>query len=102
MVSRKTFVAAGLGLLAVAGVSYLGFRPARQASPPEPLLVEEKVIAGGPRDSIEVRHLVLTGTNEAIGQALARIARERYQAEPQPSQDLLLTRVQRQYIQGIY
>src|SRR5262245_34017854 len=39
---------------------------------------EDRVIAGGPSDSLEVRHLVLRGTNEQIGRALAEIAKERY------------------------
>ena len=39
---------------------------------------QDRVIAGGPNDSMEVRHLVLKGTNEQIGRALAEIAKERY------------------------
>ena len=38
----------------------------------------DRVIAGGPDASLEVRHLVLRGTNEQIGRALAEIAKERY------------------------
>src|SRR5688572_21666160 len=38
----------------------------------------DRIIAGGPDDALEVRHLVLRGTNEEIGRALAEIAKERY------------------------
>jgi hypothetical protein len=38
---------------------------------------KDEVIAGSPKDSLEVRHLVLRGTNEQIGRALAEIAKER-------------------------
>ena len=57
------------------------------------------MIAGSPKDSLEVRHLVLRGTNEEIGRTLAQIARERYQAKPPVSQDPLRTRSQRRYIE---
>jgi hypothetical protein len=59
----------------------------------------ECVIAGGPSDSLEVRHLVLTGTNEEIGLALATIARERYGTRPEPSREPLRTRAARRYIE---
>src|SRR5262252_8325402 len=71
--------------------------------PPAPAVVQDdRVVAGGPKDSMEVRHLVLKGTNEEIGRALATIARERYQARPRPSQDPLRTRAQRRYIERNY
>jgi len=60
---------------------------------------QERVIAGSPADSLEVRHLVLTGTNEEIGRALAEIARDRYGTRPEPSRDRLRTRAARRYIQ---
>jgi len=60
---------------------------------------QERVIAGSPADSLEVRHLVLTGTNEEIGRALAEIARDRYEAKPEPSRDPLRTRALRRYIE---
>jgi hypothetical protein len=63
---------------------------------------QERVIAGGPAESMEVRHLVLTGTNEEIGRALADIARERYQAKLAPSSDPLRTRAERRFIEKNY
>jgi hypothetical protein len=62
----------------------------------------DRVIAGGERDFMEVRHLVLKGTNEEIGRALAAIARERHRSGPLPSQDRLRTRAQRRYIERNY
>src|SRR4051812_14570794 len=62
----------------------------------------ERVIAGGPKDFLEARHLVLRGTNEEIGRALANIARERYGAKPETSTDRLRTRAQRRYFEKNY
>jgi hypothetical protein len=70
---------------------------------PAPAVIQkDQVVAGSAKDSLEVRHLVLKGSNEEIGRALAAIARERYQAKPQPSQDSLRTRTQRRYIERNY
>jgi hypothetical protein len=63
---------------------------------------QDRVIAGGPKDFMEVRHLALKGSNEEIGQALAIIAKERYRLRPMPSADRFRTRVGRQYIKGRY
>ncbi|HKO57436.1 MAG TPA: C45 family autoproteolytic acyltransferase/hydrolase [Thermoanaerobaculia bacterium] len=60
---------------------------------------QERVIAGSPADSLEVRHLVLRGTNEEIGRALAEIARERYDVRPDPSRDAIRQRALRRYIE---
>lgn len=60
---------------------------------------QERVIAGSPKDSIEVRHLVLTGTNEEIGRALAEIARDRYGVKPEPSSDPVRTRAVHRYFE---
>jgi hypothetical protein len=60
---------------------------------------EDRVIAGGPKESMEVRHLVLCGTNQEIGQTLAQIAQERYRVKAEASVDPLRTRAQRRYIQ---
>jgi hypothetical protein len=65
----------------------------------EPSLRDGGVVAGSPADFLEVRHLVLTGTNEAIGRALAEIARDRHHVHLARSQDLLRTRAQRHYIE---
>src|SRR5436190_24367854 len=63
---------------------------------------QDRVVAGGPKDFLEVRHVVLKGSNEDIGRALATLARERFQAKPLPSSDRLRTRVQRRYIERHY
>ena len=63
---------------------------------------EERVIAGSPADSIEVRHLILRGTNEEIGRALAEIAIERYGLRPERAADPLRTRAQRRYIETAF
>ncbi len=63
---------------------------------------EDRVIAGGPNDSLEVRHLVLRGTNEQIGRALAGIAKERYGARLQPAKDPLQMRAQRKFLERNY
>src|SRR5919201_142095 len=62
----------------------------------------DRVIAGGKDDFLEVRHLVLAGSNEAIGRALAEIARERHRVGPAASQNPLRVRVQRRYIEKNY
>jgi predicted choloylglycine hydrolase len=62
-------------------------------------IVQDRVIAGSPKDFMEVRHLVLKGSNQDIGRALATIARERYSIPPMPSLDPLRTRVQRRYFE---
>lgn len=63
---------------------------------------QERVVAGSPADSLEVRHLVLTGTNEEIGRALAEIARDRYDTRLEPSRDPLRTRALRRYVEKNY
>src|SRR5262245_54341378 len=55
----------------------------------------DKVVAGSQKDFMEVRHVVLKGTNEEIGRALATLARERYDCKAIPSTDRLRTRAQR-------
>jgi hypothetical protein len=65
-------------------------------------VVEDKVVAGSPSDFMEVRHLVLKGTNQEIGAALATLARERFATKPLPSPEPLRTRVQRRFIEKNY
>jgi hypothetical protein len=59
----------------------------------------DSVIAGGKGDFLEARHLVLRGPNEAIGKALAEIARDRHGVKLISSGDGLRTRAQRRYIE---
>jgi hypothetical protein len=63
---------------------------------------QDRVVAGGPKDFMEVRHLVLQGSNEAIGRALASVARDRFGVRPVPSADPFRTRAQRRYIEKNY
>ncbi len=43
--------------------------------------IKEAIVAGGPGDLMTVRHARITGTNEAIGQKLAEIARANHRVE---------------------
>jgi hypothetical protein len=63
---------------------------------------QDRVVAGSEKDFMEVRHLVLRGTDEEIGRALATIARDRHKFEPVPSSDRTRTRAQRRYIEKNY
>ena len=60
---------------------------------------EDRVIAGGPDDSLEVRHLVLRGTNEQIGRALAELAKERYAVRLDPTKDPVQARAIRTFLE---
>ncbi len=95
--------AGGGGLLLAAALASLpGLGLAQEKKAAAPVVRADHVIAGGPKDFLEARHLVLKGSNEQIGHALANLARERYRAEPLPSTDRLRTRVQRRYIRQHY
>jgi hypothetical protein len=99
MFSRRLVPGLGLGLLVglLAAVAQ-----AQEAQPAKGVIREDRVIAGGAKDSLEVRHLVLRGTNEEIGRTLGQLAKERYKVQPTPSPDPLRTRAQRHYIQKHY
>ncbi len=62
------------------------------------LRVEEQIVAGEDGDSILVHHLVLHGSNRAIGRHLGDVARARYRLAPPPAADPLRTRVQREWL----
>ncbi|MFH1681272.1 MAG: C45 family peptidase [Candidatus Eisenbacteria bacterium] len=62
----------------------------------------EEIVAGGPDDFMEVRHIVLRGSNFEIGRKLAEIARERHGAGPIPSRAPEETRAQREYFEAHY
>ncbi|HET6371673.1 MAG TPA: hypothetical protein VFG76_00055, partial [Candidatus Polarisedimenticolia bacterium] len=72
------------------------------AATPDNVVQQDRVIAGGPNDSLEVRHLVLKGTNEQIGRALAEIAKERYGARLERAADPAQVRAQRAFLQRNY
>jgi len=63
---------------------------------------EDRVIAGGPTKSLEVRHLVLRGTNEQIGRALAEIAMERYGTRLEPAKDPQQVHAMRKFLERNY
>ncbi len=63
---------------------------------------QDRVIAGSAQDFMEVRRLVLRGTNEEIGRALATIAKDRYGLKSVASSDPLRARVQRRYFEKHY
>lgn len=85
------------GLVAVPALS-----PAQDKGDGKTAVRQDKVVAGSPTDFMEVRHLVLKGTNEVIGQALASVGKERYQLKPEAGSDRFRTRVQRRYIEKNY
>lgn len=62
-------------------------------------LVQDQVIVGGAADYTEVRHVVLRGSNEEIGRALAFLAHKHHGLSSAPSRDPLRTRVQRHYLE---
>src|SRR5262249_26782857 len=72
---------------------------AQQPASSEKPLRADRVVAGGEKDFLEGRPLVLTRSNEALCRALAELARERHQASPSVSRDPLRCRVQRRYIE---
>jgi len=72
------------------------------AAASDPVVQVDRVIAGGPGDSLEVRHLVLRGTNEQIGRALAEIAKERFGVRLDPARDPLQVKAQRTFLERNY
>ena len=67
-----------------------------------PLVFKEEVVAGGPEDFMEVRHLVLRGSNFEIGKKLAEIAREHHGSGPIPYPSRRHTRAQLRYFEKNY
>lgn len=64
-----------------------------------PLAVEETLVAGGPGDFLEARHLKLRGTNFQIGRKLAELARDRYGFRPRPDSPTPHRTAQRKYME---
>ncbi|MDP9073148.1 MAG: peptidase C45, acyl-coenzyme A - 6-aminopenicillanic acid acyl-transferase, partial [Actinomycetota bacterium] len=52
--------------------------------------MNDQVVAGGPEDFAEVRHLRLAGTNQEIGRTLAEIAHQRHRAGPSALRPVLV------------
>src|SRR5262249_55252545 len=78
--------------------------PFIQASPQAKpsAIVAEEVIAGGPLDFLEARHVVLRGSHAEIGKAIGLIAKERLNLKPDRGEEALRTRAQRKYFQRNY
>ena len=90
------------GLLTLIGlIAVVTFAPA-QSPAGASAIRQDKVVAGSQKDFMEVRHLVLQGTNEEIGRALAALARDRYGCKAIPSTDRVRNRAQRRYIEKNY
>lgn len=96
------FLRSGGLLLTIGFVAIPTPSPAQDRGDGTKAIRQDRVIAGGPKDFLEVRHLVLRGTNEEIGRALATIAKERYDLKPEASSDRLRTRAQRRYFEKNY
>jgi hypothetical protein len=62
----------------------------------------ETVVAGGPDDFMEVRHILLRGSNFAIGKKLAELAYRRHQAGPLPYPDHQANSAQLRYFEENY
>src|SRR5262250_3339452 len=69
------------------------------STPSNRIVQEDRVIAGGPSNSLEVRHLVLKGTNEQIGKALAEIAKQRYGVRLERAKDPERVRAMRTFLE---
>jgi hypothetical protein len=76
--------------------------PGQEPSSPKDVLSRNEVVAGGPQDFMEVRHLVLRGSNREIGRALAAVASERHHLKPAISSDRLRCRARNHYLERQY
>ena len=92
----------GGGLLLAIGLLTVPALAPAQTPTVKSAVHQDKLVAGSTKDFMEVRHVVLNGTNEEIGQALATIARDRYKFGAIPSADRTRTRAQRKYIEKNY
>jgi predicted choloylglycine hydrolase len=63
---------------------------------------EQRVVAGSPEDFMMVRHVVLKGSNYAIGKMIGELVRENENSGPVPSGDRRRNKVQRRYMADNY
>lgn len=63
--------------------------------------IQESVVAGGPNRFMEVRHIVICGSNEEIGREIGKIARKNG-SQIVPSEDVKLNKMKRIYIEIHY
>lgn len=68
----------------------------------QPKEFSESVVAGSSHDLMIVRHLIIRGTNEAIGQKLAEIARDRHRVQLGPWPTAEAGRKQMEWLGGTY
>jgi predicted choloylglycine hydrolase len=83
-------------LLAVAAVSWV--RPSHHSA----LVKNEVLLPRGPDEYMEVRHIVVQGTNEEIGRALGDIARKEYSSRLDSYASLQQATARNQYIRTNY
>lgn len=77
-------------------------QPESESRDVEPLTGSEKVVAGGPDDFMEVRHIVMRGTNFQIGRKLANIARTELGSRPIRYRNSKATHDQIKYFERYY
>jgi hypothetical protein len=99
--NRRTFLAGGF-VLAVGSTLVAARGRADEPIAAIKAVQSDKVVAGGSKDFMEVRHVVLRGSNEEIGRALATIGKQRFQLRPEASPDKFRTGVQRRYVEKNY
>lgn len=63
---------------------------------------EERIVAGSPDHFMMVRHVVLKGSNYAIGKKIGEIVSKNNDSGPVPSEDNRRNRVQREYLAENY
>ncbi len=63
---------------------------------------KETVIAGGPNDYLEARHVALRGTNREIGRAIGEIARTEFDVQPLRAIDPIRAEATRRYFREHY
>ena len=63
---------------------------------------ETLVTGGGPQDFPTVRHLILRGSNHALGKQLAEVVMERYNLRTRPALDPRIIQARRLYFQRHY
>src|SRR5262249_19546796 len=98
---RKTVaIVGGFLILVLSGMA--GAWPSQEPSSQKNGLLRNEVIAGGPRDFMEVRRLVLKGSNREIGRALAAVASEQHHVKLASSSDRLRTRARNHFLERQY
>lgn len=89
-------------LLSIAVVSFCCMTlPAPTPADAKEPYFKETVVAGGPDHFMEVRHVIIKGSNYAIGKKVAEIAKG-MDIRPNPFIDPLTNKVQREYMEKNY